>query len=148
MMTCDMTHPTRILHTFCDTSIISFDGNRMLNVDCRVNTVNHSPVSPQRNTNNKDNRKKILHHQFYPCDMRAIHLPFKRKVRNKNNDSYFLGRDLVGGCPHVNLLVNVHTRDDEEHARAPRSPRHQATQPEDDGSLVLLQFTQAGRLVS
>ena len=65
-----------------------------------------------------------------------------------NNESYFLGRDLVGGCPHVDLLIHVHTRDDEEHARAPRSPRHQATQPEDDGSLVLLQFAQGGRMVS
>ena len=40
--------------------------------------------------------------------------------------------------PHVNLLVDVDTGDDEEDAGAPRSPRQQPAQAEDDGPLVLL----------
>ena len=40
--------------------------------------------------------------------------------------------------PHVHLLVRVHTGEDEENPRAPRSSRQQPAQPEDDGPLVLL----------
>ena len=53
---------------------------------------------------------------------------------------YLLGRDLVVVCPHVDLLVRVHAGEDEEHARAPRPAHQQPPQPEDDGSLVLLEF--------
>ena len=41
---------------------------------------------------------------------------------------------------HVDLLVGVHAGEDEEHARAPRPAHQQPPQPEDDGSLVLLEF--------
>ena len=44
--------------------------------------------------------------------------------------------------PHVHLLVRVHTGEDEEHPRAPRSSHQQPTQPEDDGPLVLLEISQ------
>ena len=49
-----------------------------------------------------------------------------------------LRRYLEGHAPHVDLNVGVHTGDDEEHPRAPRSSRQQPAQPEDDGPLVLL----------
>ena len=52
--------------------------------------------------------------------------------------AHLLGRDLVCRGPHVDLLVGVHTGDDEEHAGAPGSPWQQPAQPEDDGALVLL----------
>ena len=41
-------------------------------------------------------------------------------------------------APHVNLLIHVNTRNDEEHSRTPSSSCQQPTQPEDDGPLVLL----------
>ena len=59
-------------------------------------------------------------------------------VLHKMNPSYLLGRDLVVVGPHVDLLVGVHTREDEEHAGPPGAPHQQPTQPEDDGSLILL----------
>ena len=34
-------------------------------------------------------------------------------------EAHLLGRDLVFPAPHVDLLVRVDARDDEEHARAP-----------------------------
>ena len=46
--------------------------------------------------------------------------------------------NLIGGCPHVNLLVNVHTRDDEEHPRALGASHQKTTKPEYDHSLVFL----------
>ena len=49
-----------------------------------------------------------------------------------------LRRDVVGLCPHVDLLVVVNAGDDEEHARAPGSALQESSQPEDDGPLVLL----------
>ena len=52
--------------------------------------------------------------------------------------SYFLRRDLESCCPHINLLVHVNAGDDKEDPRAPRSSSHEATEPEDDGPLVLL----------
>ena len=51
---------------------------------------------------------------------------------------HLLGRHVVGGGPHVDLLVHVEAGDDEEDARAPRPARHQPAQPEDDRSLILL----------
>ena len=41
-------------------------------------------------------------------------------------------------APHINLLIHVNTRNDEEHSWTPSSSRQQPTQPEDDGPLVLL----------
>ena len=41
-----------------------------------------------------------------------------------------LGRDLVSGGPQVDLLVDVHAGDDEEHARAPGAARQQPPQSE------------------
>ena len=39
---------------------------------------------------------------------------------------------------HINLLVNIHTGNDEEDSRPPGSSCQQSAQSEDDGSLVLL----------
>ena len=47
-------------------------------------------------------------------------------------------RDVVGLSPHINLLVDIHTGDDEEHPRAPGSARQEQSQSKYDGSLVLL----------
>ena len=41
-------------------------------------------------------------------------------------------------CSHVNLLIDIHTGDDEEDPRPPGSSWQQPSQSEDDGSLVLL----------
>ena len=41
--------------------------------------------------------------------------------------------------PHVDLLVSVHTGQDEEDSRPPSSSYQQPAQPEDDGPLVLLE---------
>ena len=46
--------------------------------------------------------------------------------------------NIIGLCPHVNLLIVINARDDEEDTRAPGSTLQQATQSEDDGSLVFL----------
>ena len=46
--------------------------------------------------------------------------------------------DIVGLCPHVNLLVVVNTGNDEEHSWSPGATLEEPSQPEDDGSLVLL----------
>ena len=46
--------------------------------------------------------------------------------------------DLILPTPHVDLLISVHTGDDEENPRAPGSSSQQPAQPEDDGPLVLL----------
>ena len=46
--------------------------------------------------------------------------------------THLLGRDLVGGGPHVDLLVRVHAGDDEEHARAPGAARQQPSESEPD----------------
>ena len=56
------------------------------------------------------------------------------------NPSYLLGRDLVVVGPHVDLLVGVHTGEDEEDPRAPGSAHQQSSESEDDGSLVLLEM--------
>ena len=41
--------------------------------------------------------------------------------------------------PHVDLLVSVHTGQDEEDPRTPGPSYQQPAQPEDDGPLVLLE---------
>ena len=46
--------------------------------------------------------------------------------------------NLIGCRPQVDLLVDIHTGDDEEHAWTPGSSCQQPAQSEDDGSLVLL----------
>ena len=55
--------------------------------------------------------------------------------------SDLLGRNLVVVGPHVDLLVGVHTREDEEHPRAPGPAHQQPAQSEDDGPLILLRQT-------
>ena len=47
-------------------------------------------------------------------------------------------RDVVCLGSHVNLLILVNTRDDEEDPGTSGPAREEQTQPEDDGSLVLL----------
>ena len=46
--------------------------------------------------------------------------------------------DLIGCRPQVNLLVDIEAGDDEEDPGPPGSSCQKTTQPEDDGSLVLL----------
>ena len=62
--------------------------------------------------------------------------------------THLLGRDLVCRCPHVDLLVGVHTGDDEEHAGPPGSPWQQPAQPEDDRALVFLDKRHLGSRLS
>ena len=52
--------------------------------------------------------------------------------------------NLISLTPHVNLLVNIHTGDDEEDPRPPGSARQETAQSEDDGSLVLLDHLDGG----
>ena len=52
--------------------------------------------------------------------------------------SHLLRRDFKGLTPHIDLLVNIHTGNDEEDSRPPGSSWQQSAQSEDDGSLVLL----------
>ena len=52
--------------------------------------------------------------------------------------THLLGRDLVGGGPHVDLDVDVHAGDHEEDAGPRGATRQEAAEAEDDGSLVLL----------
>ena len=49
-----------------------------------------------------------------------------------------LWRDIVRLSPHVDLLIDVDARNDEEDAGPPGSTGEKTTQPEDDRSLVLL----------
>ena len=54
--------------------------------------------------------------------------------------------DLIGCRPQVNLLVDIEAGDDEEDPGPPGSTLQEATQSEDDGSLVLLDdHNQRGR---
>ena len=53
---------------------------------------------------------------------------------------YLLRRNIVGCRSHVDLLVNIQARDDEEHSRTPGTALYQSPQSEDDGPLVLLRF--------
>ena len=53
---------------------------------------------------------------------------------------HLLRGDFKSLGPHVNLLVHIHARNYEEDPGAPRSPRQQPAQPEDDRSLVLLRI--------
>ena len=52
--------------------------------------------------------------------------------------------DLESFCPHVDLLVDVNAGDDKEDPGAPSSSRQESAQPEDDGSLVLLDHLDGG----
>ena len=56
----------------------------------------------------------------------------------KTIHSYFLWRNVKGLSSHINLLVNIHTGDDEEDPGPPGSSSQQSAKSEDDGSLVLL----------
>ena len=77
----------------------------------------------------------------------TVTLSFVRIWKKHSNDSlifilcllpYLLRRNIVCRSPHVNLLIHVEARDDEEHTRAPRSTLDESAEAEDDGSLVLL----------
>ena len=57
---------------------------------------------------------------------------------------YFLRWDLESFCSHVNLLVDINAGDDEEDPGPSGSARQEAAQPEDDGSLVLLDHLDGG----
>ena len=49
-----------------------------------------------------------------------------------------LWRDLVGGRPHVDLLVNVHAGDDEEHPGTSGSSSKKPSKSEDHCSFIFL----------
>ena len=46
--------------------------------------------------------------------------------------------NIIGRSSHVDFFEDIQTGDDEEDPRPPGPAPDQATQPEDDGSLVLL----------
>ena len=52
--------------------------------------------------------------------------------------TYFLRWNLESLWSHIYFLINIHTWDDKEDPRTPSSSCQQSAQPEDDGSLVLL----------
>ena len=52
--------------------------------------------------------------------------------------THLLGGNFKCLTPHVDLLVDIHTGDDEEDPRPPGSSCQEPAQSEDDGSLVLL----------
>ena len=56
----------------------------------------------------------------------------------KKLKSYFLRRHIIGSSSHVNLLINIKTRNDEEHSRSSCSSFYQSSKSEDDCSLILL----------
>ena len=56
-----------------------------------------------------------------------------------NSQSHLLWRYFIGASTHVDLLVDIHTGDDEEDPGTPSTSRQQPTQPKDDGPLVLLE---------
>ena len=76
----------------------------------------------------------------------TVTLSFVRIWRKRSNGRliflcllpYLLRRNIVCRSPHVNLLIHIEARDDEEHTRAPRSTLDESAEAEDDGSLVLL----------
>ena len=49
-------------------------------------------------------------------------------------------RNLVSGCPHVDLLVGVDTGDDEEDPGTPGSSGEKTTKPEYDRSFIFLEY--------
>ena len=49
-----------------------------------------------------------------------------------------LGWNLKCCGPHVNLFIDVHTRNDKEHSRSPSPSGHQSTQSKNDSSFILL----------
>ena len=51
---------------------------------------------------------------------------------------YLLRWDLECCSPHVNLLVNIDTRNDKEDSRPPGAARHKSAKSEDDCPLILL----------
>ena len=51
---------------------------------------------------------------------------------------YLLWWDFESCSPHVNLLVNIHTRNDKEHSGSPGPSCYKSAQSEDDSSLILL----------
>ena len=53
---------------------------------------------------------------------------------------YLLWRDIEVPDPQIYLLVNVDTRNDEKHPRAPRTTGEKTPKSEDDCSLILLQI--------
>ena len=63
----------------------------------------------------------------------------KSPVGRGNDGCYYLLRGNVKvSDSQINLLINIHTGNDEEDSRAPGTPGQQAAQPEDDCPLVLL----------
>jgi hypothetical protein len=68
----------------------------------------------------------------------AQFLFWEYKITNFVAVQYLLRRYIEGLCPHVYLLVDVHTGNDEEDPRTPGSTRQQPTQPEYHRPLVFL----------
>ena len=51
---------------------------------------------------------------------------------------YLLRRYLIGSCPQVYLLINIHAGNNEEYSWSSCSARQKAPQSEDDCPLILL----------
>ena len=51
-------------------------------------------------------------------------LNLNRGLMSSRDYSDLLRGHIVCGCPHVNLLINIKTRDNEEHSGAPSSSLH------------------------
>lgn len=59
-------------------------------------------------------------------------------LSGRNSSPHLLWRDVKRDCPEVDLPVGVDARDDEEDAGALGAALAQATEAENDGTLVLL----------
>ena len=78
---------------------------------------------------------------IYQCCIYQALFVFRIKspVGRGNDGCYYLLRGNVKvSDSQINLLINIHTGNDEEDSRAPGTPGQQAAQPEDDCPLVLL----------
>ena len=60
------------------------------------------------------------------------------RLEREGEGENLLWWDVIGLSPQVNLLINVNTRDDEEHPGTPGFSSQHSAQSEDDRSLVLL----------
>ena len=60
------------------------------------------------------------------------------RLEREGEGENLLWWNVIGLSPQVNLLINVNTRDDEEHPGTPGFSSQHSAQSEDDRSLVLL----------
>ena len=60
------------------------------------------------------------------------------RIKTLKRTFYLLRRNIVGLSSHIDLLIMVNTRYDEEHSRTSCSTLEKSTKTEDDSSLVFL----------